>query len=155
MNMNISNKVLQSDIVISGKQLLLILAGFFILFSLLLYLKVSQIGYSKNLGNKIYRVKIKVNGLTPEELIKVIKKIEYKYRNSYTFVEVELIKNEHFQAGNEDYLLLTFYKQKKNDSYARNTILNNIEPDIEEIVKNVNPNGTIEIILEIVPTTTP
>jgi hypothetical protein len=156
--MNISTKVLQSDIVISGKQLLLILAGFFILFSLLLYLKVSQIGYSKNLGNKIYRVKIKVNGLTPEELIKVIKKIEYKYRNSYTFVEVELIKNEHFQAGNEDYLLLTFYKPKKNKesiSTIKNQILNNIKPDIEEIVKNVNSNGTIEIILEIVPTTTP
>ena len=64
MNMNISNKVLKSDIVISGKQLLLILTGLFILFSLFLYLKVSQIGYSKNLGNKIYRVKIKVNGLT-------------------------------------------------------------------------------------------
>ena len=150
MNMNISNKVLQSDIVISGKQLLLILAGFFILFSLLLYLKVSQIGYSKNLGNKIYRVKIKVNGLKPEELIKVIKKIEYKYRNSYTFVDVELIR--------PDYLLLTFYKQKtnnKNDSDVRNTILKNIEPDIEEIVTNINPAGTIQLVLDTYPTTTP
>ena len=148
MNMNISNKVLKSDIVISGKQLLLILTGLFILFSLFLYLKVSQIGYSKNLGNKIYRVKIKVNGLTPEQLTEVIRKIEYKYRNTNTFVEVELIKNEHFQAGNEDYLLLTFYKPKKNKesiSTIKNQILNNIKPDIEDIVKNVNPDGQIEI----------
>lgn len=147
MNMNISNKVLKSDIVISGKQLLLFLTGFFILFSLFLYLKLSQSDYSKNLGSKIYRVKIKVNNLTPEQLTEVIKKIEYKYINSYTFVEVELIKN--------DYLLLTFYKQKKNDSYVRNTILNNIEPDIDEIVKTINPKGTIQLVLDTFPTTTP
>ena len=59
---------------------------------------------------------------------------------------------------NEDYLLLTFYKPKKNNksiSTIKNQILKNIETDIEEIVKNVNSNGTIELILEIVPTTTP
>ena len=149
--MNINNKVLKSDIVITSNKLLLFLCVSFLLFGFLIYYvkkSKSKNNNYKTLGSKIYRVKIKVNGLSQEQLTEVIRKIEYKYRNSNTFVEVELIRNEHFQAGNEDYLLLTFYKPKKNKesiSTIKNQILNNIKPDIEDIVKNVSPDGQIEI----------